>query len=56
MKLWERVIKRWLRIDISISENQFEFMPDRLTTEEIHLTRKLMEMYQDKNKILTWSE
>ena len=27
MKLWERVIEKRLRKDISISENQFSFMP-----------------------------
>jgi len=37
MKLWERVIERKLQNDISISENQFGFMPGRSTTEAIYL-------------------
>jgi len=50
MKLWERVIKRRLRRDISISENPFGFMPDRSTMEAIHLIRRRMELYRDRRK------
>jgi len=42
MKLWERVIERRLRKDVSISENQFGFMLDRSTIEAIYLLRRLM--------------
>jgi len=48
MKLWERVIKRRLRKNVSISENQFSFMPGRSTTEAIYLLRKLMGLYRDR--------
>jgi len=48
MKLWERVIERRLRKDVSISENQFSFMPDRSTKEAIYLLRKLMNLYRDR--------
>jgi len=48
MKLWERGIKRRLRRDISIWENQFGFMPYRSTTKAINITRKLMELYEDR--------
>jgi len=48
MKLWERVIERRLRMDISISENQFGFKPDRSTIEAIYLLRKLMGLYRDR--------
>ena len=48
MKLWERVIEERLRKDISISENQFSFMPDRSTTEAIYLLRRLMRLYRDR--------
>ena len=44
------VIKRKLRNNISILENQFGFMPARSTTEAIHLIRRLMELYQNKKK------
>jgi len=37
-----------LRRDISIWENQLGFMPYRLTTKAIHITRKLMELYEDR--------
>jgi len=48
MKLWERVIERRLRKNISILENQFGFMPGRWTTEAIYLLRKLMGLYRDR--------
>ena len=48
MKLWERVIERRLRKNISISENQFGFMPGRSTTEAIYLLRRLMGLYRDR--------
>ena len=35
MKLWERVIEHRLRQNVTISENQFGFMPERSTTEAI---------------------
>jgi len=50
MKLWERVIEGRLRKKISISKNQFGFMPGRSTTEAIHLIRRLIEVYRDKKK------
>ncbi len=42
MKIWERVVERRLRKIVSISENQFGFMPGRSTTEAIHLVRRLV--------------
>jgi len=48
MKLWERVIERRLQKDVSVSENQFGFMPDRLTIEAIYLLRRLMGLYRDR--------
>ena len=47
-KLWERLVERRLRKDISISENQFGFMPDRSTTEAIYLLRRRMGLYRDR--------
>jgi len=42
------VIEIRLRKDISIWENQFGFMPYRSATRAIHITRKLMELYEDR--------
>jgi hypothetical protein len=35
MKLWERIIEHRLRGVINITENQFDFMPGRLTYGEM---------------------
>jgi len=48
MKLWERVIERRLRRNVSISENQFDFMTGRSTLEAIYLLRRLMGLYRDR--------
>jgi len=42
------VIERRLRKDSLISENQFGFIPDKLTIEVIYLLRRLMGLYRDR--------
>ena len=54
MKLWERVIARRLRKNISISENQFGFMPARSTIEAIYLLRRLIGVYRDRKWTFIW--
>ena len=40
MKIWERIIDRRLREEISIEEEQFGFMPGRGTTDAIFSARQ----------------
>ena len=42
IKLWERVIKRRIKQEMVIRENQFDFMPGRSTIEAIYVLRRLM--------------
>ena len=43
MKVWEREVEMKVRRTVSISDNQFGFMPGRSTTEAIHLIRRMVE-------------
>jgi hypothetical protein len=52
MKLWERIIEHRLREVTNITENQFGFMPEKLTMEAIFLIKQLMERCREQKKDL----
>ena len=52
LKMWERVIEKRLREGVSISDQQFGFMPRRSTTDAIFALRQLMEKYREGSKDL----
>ena len=52
MKLWERVVEARLRKEVTISEQQYGFMPRKSTTDAIFALRMLVEKYRDGQKEL----
>ena len=46
MKLWERVVERRLRSELTFSEQQYGFMPGKSTTDALFALRVLMEKYR----------
>jgi Reverse transcriptase (RNA-dependent DNA polymerase) len=52
MKLWERVIEHCLIKLITVSKNQFGFMPGRSTMEVIFLIRQHMKRHQEQKNDL----
>ena len=52
MKLWKRVVKAKLRRKVTISEQQYEFMPRKSTTNAMFALRVLMEKYREGQKEL----
>ena len=61
MKLWERVVEARLRREVTISEQQYGFMPRKSTTDAMFVLRVLMEKYREGQKELhcvlwTWKK
>lgn len=52
MKFWERVIEQPVRREISVSINQFSFMPGSFTIEAIYILIQLTKKYKDRKKDL----
>ena len=52
MKLWERVVERRLRSELTFSEQQYGFMPGKSTTDALFALRVLMEKYRECQKEL----
>ena len=55
MKLWERIIERRLRRDLTFSNQQYGFMPGKSTTDALFALRVLMEKYREGQKEWTRS-
>ena len=52
MKLWERVVDRRLRSELTFGEQQSGFMPGKSTTDALFALRVLMEKYREGQKEL----
>jgi hypothetical protein len=52
MKLWGRIIEHRLRGVTNVTENQFDFMPERSTMEAFFFIRQLMERCKEQKKDL----
>ena len=52
MKIWERIIDRRMREETSMGEEQFGFMPGRVTTYVIFAARQVIEKHREMEKEL----
>ena len=52
IKLWERINERRLRRDLTFSNQQYGFMPGKITTDALLALRVLMEKYREGQKEL----
>lgn len=50
MKMWEKVIDLRVRSELSVTNNQFRFMPGKSTMESIFCVRQLIEKYREREK------
>ena len=54
LKIWERIVENRLRKQVMISNQQFEFMPERSTTDAIFALRQILEKYKKGQKNLLY--
>ena len=52
MKLWERIIERRLRSELTFGNQQYGFMPGNSTTDALFALRVLTEKYREGQKEL----
>ena len=52
MKFWKRVVEARLRREVTISEQQYGFMPRKTTTDAMFALRVLMKKYREGQKEL----
>ena len=52
MKIWERVVERRLRSELTVTEQQYGFIPGKSTTDALFALRVLMEKYREGHKEL----
>ena len=50
IKLWERIIEARIRKEVTITEQQFGFIPGRSTTDAIFCLRMLLEKWTERQK------
>ncbi|EYB98976.1 hypothetical protein Y032_0126g1334 [Ancylostoma ceylanicum] len=50
MKMFERLVDKWLKEVVEISNDQFGFVPGRSTIDPIFIVRQMMEKYREKGK------
>lgn len=51
MKIWKKIIEKRIRNETSITENLFDFMPRKSTTEPLFYVRHLVEKYRERRKM-----
>ena len=52
IKVWEKIIEASLRDRVGINKQQYEFMPEKGTTNAMFALRMLMEKYREGQKEL----
>jgi len=51
MNIWEKIIDKRIRKEMSVTKNQFGFMPRKSTVERLFCVRQLAEKYKEKQNV-----